>query len=111
MRNLTMAFLVTATGLVAAKVGQDVIEWDALWAPVWVRGEADKAALRIRHHDDALHRRFAPQGESIPRPAHWGGYLIVPERVEFWQGRRSRLHDRLVYMRQFGGWHIERLAP
>jgi len=46
-----------------------------------------------------------------PRPAHWGGYLIVPERVEFWQGRQSRLHDRLVYMRQFGGWHIERLAP
>ena len=55
--------------------------------------------------------RYGILPDGPPRPAHWGGYLIVPERVEFWQGRRSRLHDRLVYMRQFGGWHIERLAP
>jgi len=55
--------------------------------------------------------RYGILPDGPPRPANWGGYLIVPERVEFWQGRRSRLHDRLVYMRQFGGWHIERLAP
>lgn len=64
---------------------------------------------------EALEKRFADAqaqfGDNPPRPAHWGGYIIVPETVEFWQGRRSRLHDRLVYQRQFGGWHIERLAP
>jgi pyridoxamine 5'-phosphate oxidase len=64
---------------------------------------------------EALEKSFADMeakyGENPPRPAHWGGYVIVPEMVEFWQGRRSRLHDRLVFQRQFGGWHIERLAP
>lgn len=64
---------------------------------------------------EELEARFndaqARLGDDPPRPAHWGGYVIVPEMVEFWQGRRSRLHDRLVYQRQFGGWHIERLAP
>ena len=64
---------------------------------------------------EALEKAFsdaeAKYGDNPPRPANWGGYVIVPEMVEFWQGRRSRLHDRLVYQRQFGGWHIERLSP
>ena len=51
-------------------------------------------------------------GRSIPRPAHWGGYIVKPVRMEFWQGRPSRLHDRLVYSLQTNGsWKIERLAP
>lgn len=50
-------------------------------------------------------------GKQIHRPPHWGGYLIRPERVEFWQGRSSRLHDRLVYLRTEEGWTIHRLAP
>ena len=58
--------------------------------------------------------RFAGD-EMVPRPSHWGGYLVRPHTVEFWQGRRSRLHDRLRYRRQdsAGGvnWLIERLAP
>ena len=55
-------------------------------------------------------RRFA-QGE-IPLPDFWGGYRVVPDRIEFWQGRESRLHDRFRYVRQDdGGWMIERLAP
>ena len=50
-------------------------------------------------------------GDNPPRPAHWGGYRVIPERIEFWQGRENRLHDRLLYSRQAGSWKIERLAP
>ncbi len=50
-------------------------------------------------------------GKHPPRPAHWGGYRVLPEAIEFWQGRRNRLHDRLLYTRQAGGWNIKRLAP
>lgn len=49
--------------------------------------------------------------EQIPRPAHWGGYRLVPNRIEFWQGRRNRMHDRLEYTRVPGGWAAQRLAP
>ncbi len=50
--------------------------------------------------------------ENIPRPENWGGYRVVPQIIEFWQGRRSRLHDRFRYTREAGGgWKIERLAP
>lgn len=52
------------------------------------------------------------EGREVPLPPHWGGYRVVPETVEFWQGRRSRLHDRLRYRREpAGDWVIERLAP
>ncbi|AIL33179.1 pyridoxamine 5'-phosphate oxidase [Basilea psittacipulmonis] len=50
-------------------------------------------------------------GEDVPKPAHWGGYLIVPEQIEFWQGRPSRLHDRILYTKSSDGWHHARLAP
>lgn len=54
----------------------------------------------------------AQYGEQPPRPAHWGGYRLVPDWIEFWQGRRSRLHDRIVYTRQpDGSWARERLQP
>jgi pyridoxamine 5'-phosphate oxidase len=62
-----------------------------------------------------LEREFAAAsarlGENPPRPAHWGGYCLVPDSFEFWQGRRSRLHDRLAYSLRDGGWAIARLAP
>ncbi|MCY9786013.1 pyridoxamine 5'-phosphate oxidase [Nocardiopsis sp. EMB25] len=52
------------------------------------------------------------EDEPIPRPAYWGGYRLVPEEVEFWQGGADRMHDRFVYTPdEAGGWRIERLAP
>ena len=50
-------------------------------------------------------------GESPPRPPHWGGYRVLPEYLEFWQGRRSRLHDRIAYSREGSAWKVSRLAP
>lgn len=53
----------------------------------------------------------AEYGDNPPRPSHWGGYRVVPQVMEFWQGRRSRLHDRIQYRLNNGVWKIERLAP
>jgi pyridoxamine 5'-phosphate oxidase len=57
----------------------------------------------------AAQERFA--AEAVPRPPYWGGYRVVPEAVEFWQGRPDRLHDRLRYRRDGDAWTIERLSP
>jgi len=56
-------------------------------------------------------RAAAEHGLHPPRPPHWGGYRLLPQRWEFWQGRKSRLHDRLVYRLEDGHWLRERLAP
>ncbi|MDA3922079.1 MAG: pyridoxamine 5'-phosphate oxidase [Salinisphaera sp.] len=68
---------------------------------------ADRAALDQRLRD--VEAEFADR--DVPRPAHWGGYVLAPQSVEFWQARRSRLHDRLCYRQNGDVWHIERLAP
>ncbi len=67
---------------------------------------ASREALEMRMEEAS--KRFR---DSPPRPAHWGGYRLAPERFEFWQGRKDRLHDRLCYRRAGGAWKIERLAP
>jgi pyridoxamine 5'-phosphate oxidase len=61
--------------------------------------------------EQLLKEKKALYGEAPPRPPHWGGYRVVPETIEFWQGRADRLHDRLLYRRGAGAWSIERLAP
>jgi pyridoxamine 5'-phosphate oxidase len=58
---------------------------------------------------DEVEARYA--GQDVPVPEEWGGYLVCPEAVEFWQGRPGRMHDRLVYSRDGHGWTTERLAP
>ncbi|SEJ26035.1 pyridoxamine 5'-phosphate oxidase [Paraburkholderia diazotrophica] len=62
---------------------------------------------------EAREREFSAQyGENPPRPPHWGGYRLIPDAIEFWQGRPSRLHDRLLYTRSGGAdWTIARLSP
>jgi pyridoxamine 5'-phosphate oxidase len=60
---------------------------------------------RVMHFDE----RF--EGEDVPRPHSWGGYVIAPDYVEFWQGQANRLHDRIAYERIAGGWSLRRLQP
>jgi pyridoxamine 5'-phosphate oxidase len=95
---------------------------DALWDPrprgaqlaaaasvqSTVVDSVEELAERVRLLDEQT-----PEG-SVPRPAAWGGYRVVPERVEFWQGGVDRLHDRLRFVRddaEGGGWIVQRLAP
>jgi len=77
------------------------------WASPQSEAIPDRAALEARWRE--LEKKFPG---DVPLPPFWGGYLLRPERIEFWQGRPSRLHDRFSYTRQAdGSWKIERLAP
>lgn len=58
---------------------------------------------------EALNTQY--DGQSIPRPPHWGGFVVAPSRIEFWQGRPNRLHDRFVYELKDGAWEVFRLFP
>lgn len=80
----------------------------AAWASPQSRPIRDRAELEARYAEVA--RRF--EGRDVPRPPHWGGFRIVPETIEFWQGRRDRLHDRIRFRRSApDAWTRERLAP
>ncbi|MDN4159882.1 pyridoxamine 5'-phosphate oxidase [Nocardioides abyssi] len=80
------------------------------WASRQSRPVAGRDELAAAY--DEVERRFAdvPDGE-LPVPGEWGGYLVRPEAVEFWQGRPGRMHDRLVYTRTGDAWTTQRLAP
>jgi pyridoxamine 5'-phosphate oxidase len=78
------------------------------WASAQSRAVSDRAGLEARYAE--LAAKYA--SGAVPLPPFWGGYRVRPESIEFWQGRKSRLHDRLVYTRQDGGtWSRSRLAP
>lgn len=78
----------------------------------WVSQQSSIISGRALLEDNmkALEKKYA--GAEVPMPPNWGGWRVAPETVEFWQGRRSRLHDRLRFRRgKDGGWSVERLAP
>ena len=76
------------------------------WASAQSQPLADDHQLQAQF--DEAESRFA---DLIPRPDHWGGYRVVPDRIEFWQGRSSRLHDRFDYRLDQGQWIRQRLSP
>jgi pyridoxamine 5'-phosphate oxidase len=77
------------------------------WASEQSAPVADRAVLEAKWRE--LEKKFP---NEVPLPPNWGGYILRPERIEFWQGRPSRLHDRFSYSRQAdGSWKIERLCP
>ncbi|CAL99986.1 pyridoxamine 5'-phosphate oxidase [Saccharopolyspora erythraea NRRL 2338] len=78
------------------------------WASPQSRVVSGRSALESTLN--GIERRFA-DAEKVPVPPHWGGWRIVPESVEFWQGRPDRLHDRLRFRNNDGAWVVERLAP
>jgi pyridoxamine 5'-phosphate oxidase len=78
------------------------------WASEQSQAIESRAVLEAREKEIS-----AKYGEHPPRPPHWGGYRLIPDAIEFWQGRPSRLHDRLLYTRavEGGDWQIARLSP
>ncbi|MDT0305373.1 pyridoxamine 5'-phosphate oxidase [Streptomyces sp. DSM 44917] len=78
----------------------------------WASEQSSTVASRAQL--DQLYAELAeryPEGEDVPAPPQWGGFRVVPESVEFWQGRENRLHDRLRYVREGERWAVERLCP
>lgn len=77
------------------------------WASAQSRPLSDRSSLEQRYRE--VEAEY--EGREVPRPQHWGGYVLAPQEVEFWQEGRFRLHDRLLYRREGAGWGVTRLSP
>lgn len=78
----------------------------------WVSNQSQVISNRAVLEENMKELQARYPGEDIPLPPNWGGYIVKPDLIEFWQGQRSRLHDRFVYQHQpDGSWQLERLAP
>lgn len=77
----------------------------------WVSHQSSVISSRsvLVERQDELEKRF--DGQDIPLPDFWGGYRLKPVRIEFWQGRKGRIHDRFLYTKNLVGWQLDRLAP
>lgn len=77
----------------------------------WASRQSEPVSSRreLEEHHARMDEQFS--GAEVPCPPNWGGYVVAPERMEFWQGRPSRLHDRLVFTSVAGGWDVSRLCP
>lgn len=77
----------------------------------WASKQSSKVASRevLEKQFEEMEKKFA--GEEIPLPDFWGGFVLQPKRVEFWQGRKGRMHDRICYKKDSDGWDIFRLSP
>jgi pyridoxamine 5'-phosphate oxidase len=77
------------------------------WASPQSQEIKDRHWLEAKHHEYREHFKL----EKVPRPKNWGGYILIPDTIEFWQGRPNRLHDRIEYYRDGDDWKKRRLAP
>jgi pyridoxamine 5'-phosphate oxidase len=77
----------------------------------WISHQSQVIASRKVLDDRVPELEETFPGDDIPLPAYWGGFRVAPERIEFWQGRENRLHDRIRYVWEEGHWRIERLSP
>jgi pyridoxamine 5'-phosphate oxidase len=77
------------------------------WASAQSSMIADRSVLEKEYEN--IKKKY--EGQTIPRPPFWGGFIVIPEYFEFWQGRENRLHDRISFQKEAGSWILNRLAP
>lgn len=77
----------------------------------WVSSQSSEIPDRTILENEKQRLTDVYKDGEVPRPAHWGGYRVIPERIEFWQGQPDRLHDRLEYRLEEGNWAVRRLSP
>ena len=77
----------------------------------WVSNQSEAISARSILETKQVELETFYSGKDIPRPDHWGGYRVIPQQIEFWQGRMNRIHDRFLYQRENEDWKIIRLSP